>query len=165
MLHPDTVSIDSVIIAMYESISGFAGQPRDWERDRRLYVPGARLVPTRPLPGGGAAADVFDIDGYIASRTPFFAENDFFEIEIARREFRFGSMAHVLSAYEGRKAPGGELVKRGVNSIQLFHDGERWWVVSILWDNERPDSPMPEWAEKERAHSREFPRPPDGGEG
>jgi hypothetical protein len=146
MEHPDTASIDSVITAMYESISGFAGQPRDWERDRRLYAPGARLVPTRTLPGGGAAADVFDIDGYIESRTPFFAENDFFEIEIARQEFRFGNMAHVLSAYEGRKSPGGELVKRGINSIQLFHDGKRWWVVSILWDNERPDSPMPEWA-------------------
>jgi hypothetical protein len=148
MEHPDTVSIDAVITAMYESISGFAGQPRDWERDRRLYVPGARLVPTRPLPGGGAAADVFDLDGYIESRTPFFAENDFFEIEIARQEFRFGSMAHVLSAYEGRKAPGGDLIKRGVNSIQLFHDGKRWWVVSILWDNERSDSPMPAWAVK-----------------
>ncbi len=148
MEHPDTVSIDAVITAMYESISGFAGQPRDWERDRRLYVPGARLVPTRPLPGGGAAADVFDLDGYIESRTPFFAENDFFEIEIARQEFRFGSVAHVLSAYEGRKAPEGEVIKRGINSIQLFHDGRRWWVVSILWDNERPDVAMPAWAVK-----------------
>ena len=148
MEHPDTVSIDAVITAMYESISGFAGAPRDWERDRRLYVPGARLVPTRPLPGGGAAADVFDLDGYIESRTPFFAENDFFEIEVARQEFRFGSVAHVLSAYEGRKAPDGEIIKRGINSIQLFHDGKRWWVVSILWDNERPDVPMPAWAVK-----------------
>lgn len=148
MPHPDTVSIDAVITAMYESISGFAGQPRDWVRDRRLYAPGALLVPTRPLPGGGAAADLFDLDGYIESRTPFFAENDFFEIEIARQEFRFGNMANVLSAYEGRKAPEGEVIKRGVNSIQLFHDGERWWVVSILWDNERPDVLMPAWAVK-----------------
>jgi len=136
--NPDAVSIDTIIHAMYESISGKAGAPRQWERDRALYHPKALLIPTRPADGGGAVADVFDMDGYIASRTPFFAENDFFEIEIARREFRFGAIAHVLSFYEGRKSPDGEIVKRGVNSIQLFHDGERWWVMSILWDNERP---------------------------
>lgn len=143
MTNPDAVSIDAVVKALYESISGYAGQPRQWERDRELFHPGARLIPTRPLEEGGAVADIFDFDGYVHSRTPFFAENDFFEIEIARREFRFGSIAHVLSAYEGRKAPGGEIVKRGINSIQLFHDGKRWWVVSILWDNEREGVRLP----------------------
>lgn len=144
MTNPDAVSIDSIVKAMYESISGRAGKPRQWARDRALHHPKALLIPTRPLPEGGAAADVFDLDGYVASRTPFFAENDFFEIEIGRREFRFGSIAHVLSFYEGRKSPGGELIKRGVNSIQLFHDGERWWVLSILWDNEREGVRLPE---------------------
>ena len=144
MTNSDATSIDAIVKAMYESISGYAGQPRQWERDRALFAPGARLIPTRLLEGGGAAADAFDFDGYVASRTPFFAENDFFEIEIARREFRFGHIAHVLSAYEGRKAPGGEIIKRGINSIQLFHDGARWWVMSILWDNEGPGNPLPE---------------------
>jgi hypothetical protein len=143
MTNPDAISIDTMIKALYESISGRAGQPRQWDRDRALYHPKALLIPTRPLEGSGAAADVFDMDGYIASRTPFFAQNDFFEIEIARREFRFGSIAHVLSFYEGRKAPGGEIVKRGVNSIQFFHDGERWWVMSIMWDNERAGVKLP----------------------
>lgn len=143
MTNPDAVSIDAIVNAMYESISGPAGKPRQWERDRALHHPGARLIPTRPLEGGGAVADVFDLDGYMVSRKPFFAANDFFEIEIGRREFRFGSIAHVLSAYEGRKSPGGELVKRGINSIQLFHDGTRWWIMSILWDNEREGVTLP----------------------
>lgn len=142
MDNPDAVSIDSVIKALYESISGAAGQPRDWGRDRALFAKGARLIPTRRL-DGSAGAELFDIDGYIASRTPFFAANDFFEIEIGRREFRFGSIAHVLSAYEGRKSPGGELIKRGINSIQLHNDGKRWWVTSIMWDDERPGNPIP----------------------
>ena len=107
-----------------------------------IFLPS--VVPTRPADSGGAVADVFDMDGYIASRTPFFAENDFFEIEIARREFRFGAIAHVLSFYEGRKSPDGEIVKRGVNSIQLFHDGDRWWVVSMLWDNAPTEVKLPE---------------------
>ncbi len=159
MQNPDAVSIDAIIAAMYESISGPAGRPRQWDRDRALFYPGARLMPARPRPEGGAAIDLFDMDGYIASRTPFFEANDFFEIEIARREFRFGSIAHVLSAYEGRKSPGGEIVKRGVNSIQLFHDGTRWWVTSISWDNERDGVELPEelltMRESERSGARE----------
>lgn len=141
MTNPDVASIDAVVKAMYETISGPAGKPRDWDRERKLLHPGARLIPTRPLPEGGAAVDVFDLDGYIESRTPFFAGNDFFEI--ARQEFRFGAIAHVLSVYEGRKSPGGELVKRGINSIQLFHDGTRWWVMSVFWDNEREGVAIP----------------------
>ena len=141
----DVASIDGIIRAIYESISGPAG-PRDWERDRKLFYPGARLVPTRPGPdGGGAIADMFDIDGYIASRTPFFEKNAFYEAEFARRTFVFGNIAHVLSAYEARRAPGEEPFLRGVNSIQLFNDGARWWVLSIAWDNERPENPLPDW--------------------
>jgi len=146
--NPDAVSIDAVIKALYESISGYAGEPRDWERDRALYAPGALLIPMWPPDGSGAgrqAAEILDFDGYVKSRTPFFASTSFFEIEIARREFRFGAIAHVLSAYEGRDAPNGKLLKRGVNSIQLFYDeeGARWWVASIMWDNEREGVVIP----------------------
>lgn len=144
----DAVSIDAVIKALYESISGYAGAPRDWERDRALYAPGALLIPMRPPTAtprsGGGAAEILDVDGYIRSRTPFFAANDFFEVEIARREFHFGAMAHVLSVYEGRDAPDGKIIKRGINSIQLYNDGTRWWVVSIMWDNERDGVALPE---------------------
>lgn len=144
--NPDAVSIDAIIKALYESISGRAGEPRQWERDRALYAPGALLIPMRPPDGSGAAAEILDFDGYVKSRTPFFASTSFFEVEIARREFRFGAIAHVLSVYEGRDAPNGRILKRGVNSIQMFYDekGRRWWVVSIMWDNERDGVVLPE---------------------
>jgi len=101
-------------------------------------------MPTRPGPEGGGIADVFDIEGYIASRTPMFEKDSFFEKEVARREFRFGHIAHVLSSYELSRSPGEKPFQRGINSIQLFHDGERWWVLSIAWDNERPGNPLPD---------------------
>jgi hypothetical protein len=142
MSNPDAVSIDSVIRAMYETISGPAGQPRQWERDRALHHPKALLIPARQAKGGPAGG-VFSFDEFVATRAPFFDENDFYEIEIARKEFRFGAIAHVLSFYEARKAPRGELLRRGVNSIQLLHDGERWWVMSVLWDNEREGVKLP----------------------
>ena len=140
----DVASIDGIVRALYEVISGLAGAPRDWERERKLFLPGARLVPTRPGPGGGAVADVFDVEGYIASRSPMFEKDSFFETEVGRRTFVFGHIAHVLSSYELSRAPGEKPFVRGVNSIQLFHDGDRWWVLSIAWDNERPDNPLPE---------------------
>jgi len=86
---------------------------------------------------------LFDLEGYIASRSPFFAQNDFYEVEISRRVDRFGNIAQIWSAYHGRRSPEAEPFLRGINSIQLFHDGDRWWVVSVLWDNERAGNPLP----------------------
>jgi len=65
------------------------------------------------------------------------------EIEVSRREWHFGAIAHVLSVYEARRAPGGELLRRGVNSLQFLNDGERWWILSCVWDNEREGVALP----------------------
>ena len=137
----DVESIESIVKAMYEVISGPAGT-RDWERERTLLHPSARLMPTR-VEEGRPRVDVFDCEGYITSRTPFFAANDFYEIEVAHRVERFGNIAHVWSTYEGRRSPDDpQFLFRGINSIQLFHDGDRWWVMSVMWDNERPGNPL-----------------------
>ncbi len=138
----DVETVDAVITALYETISGPAG-PRDWERERHLFAPGARLMPTRPRDDGSHSIEIFDVEGYIASRSPFFAETSFYEIEVDRREERFGHIVHAWSSYEGRRTPDGEVILRGVNSIQLYHDGDRWWVVSMVWDNERTGIPLP----------------------
>ena len=138
----DVESIEGILNALYESISGPAG-PRDWDRERSLFAPGGRLQPTRVKEEGGGVMDVFDVEGYIASRSPFFVQNDFHEIEVSRRVDRFGNIAQVWSQYEGRRSPDQEPFLRGINSIQLFHDGDRWWVVSVLWDNERPGNTLP----------------------
>jgi hypothetical protein len=142
----DVESIDGIVTAIYEVISGPAGE-RDWDRERSLFLPGARLVPTRPLPEGGAVAEVLDVEGYVASRAPIFAAQGVWETEIARQVFQFGNFAHVLSSYQLRRSSpaGGELpIVRGVNSIQLFNDGRRWWIAAVIWDNERPGVAIPE---------------------
>jgi hypothetical protein len=141
----DVESIDGIVKAIYDVISGPAGE-RDWDRERSLFLAGGRLVPTRPLPEGGAVAEVLDVEGYIASRAPIFATQSIAETEIGRQVFVFGNFAHVLSSYELRRASSndGELpVVRGVNGIQLFHDGRRWWISAIIWDNERPGVALP----------------------
>jgi hypothetical protein len=151
---PDVSTIEGVLAAMYDVLSGPAG-PRDWSRERKLMAPGALLVPTERRPEVRAATGPMDVEGYIASRAPFFEANDFYEIESARQIFRFGNVAHVLSAYEARRSPrDAEAQWRGINSVQLYHDGSRWWIVSIAWDNARPDNPLPEWARAAREKSK-----------
>jgi hypothetical protein len=142
MTHPvwqyEAQHIETLVKAIYACISGAAGAPRDWERFRFLHRPEALSLRTVIDSDGHPRAEVFSVESYIANVEPFFAANDFFEIEIDQRVQRFGQVAHVWSRYEARPAPDSpRLLKRGVNSIQLFHDGSRWWVVSTIWDNER----------------------------
>jgi len=142
----DVASIDAIIGAAYDSISGPAGQKRDWDRERTLYYPGARLIPTaKPGTNSGLAPQILDVDGFIARVEPYFAEHGFFEKEIARRTEQFGHIAHVWSTYEPRHNPDDpEPFMRGINSIQLFYDGSRWWIVTIYWQQESADNPIPE---------------------
>ena len=144
----DVSSIDAIINAAYDVISGPAGQKRDFDRERSLFIPGARLIPTAAKPGETGenknAPQILDVEGYIARVEPYFAENGFYEKEIARRTEQFGQIAHVWSTYESRhKEDDPEPFMRGINSVQLFHDGTRWWIVTIYWQHESVDDPIP----------------------
>lgn len=140
----DVASIDAIVDALYDCISGPAG-PRDWDRLRHLFLPGARLIPCRKPPGSDAAeARVLSVDEFIAIVEPNAKKQGFFEREVHRRLDRFGAVAQVFSTYESRHAADDPRpFVRGINSFQLFFDGKRWWVVTIFWDSERPDQPIP----------------------
>ena len=141
----DLTTLDGIIRALYDSISGPAGVERDGGRFRSLFLEeGARLVRTAVAEDGAAAAVVMGVDEYLRAANEYFRENGFYEREIARRVERFGHVTHALSTYESRRdASEAEPFARGVNSIQLFHDGRRYRVVTVFWDFERPDNPIP----------------------
>lgn len=137
-------TIPSLIEALYDSISGPAGQERKWDRMRSLFFSDARLIRTTVEESGTPQALVMDVEAYIENTSVLLRGHGFYEWEIARRIDRFGNIAHVLSTYEARHhRDDREPFKRGINSIQLFHDGERWWIVNMIWDNEREDNPVP----------------------
>jgi hypothetical protein len=141
----DVASIDAIIAAVYDVISGPAGKKRDWDRMRSLFVPGARLIPTGPRQAGGYASRVLTIDQYIERSSGFFETEGFFERESARQLDQFGQIAHAFSTYESRRAPeDAKPFQRGINSIQLMNDGARWWIVTIFWQGEDAKSPLPE---------------------
>jgi hypothetical protein len=139
----DTESLDAIIPALYETVSGPAGEERDTPRMRTLFMPGAHLIRTTVADDGTPRAHVMDVESFARENADFFRRNNFYEVEIARRTDLFGNIAQVFSTYEARSEAEGAAFNRGINSIQLFHDGKRWWVVNMLWDNEREDNPLP----------------------
>lgn len=140
----DVQSLDAILAAVYDVISGPAGKRRDWERMKSLFVDGARLVPTGGRPKGDVSLRVLDVNGYIERSAPFLEKDGFFEREIARRVETFGHIAHVFSTYESRHEPGAAPFARGINSFQLMFDGKRWWVVTIFWEGETESNRIPE---------------------
>ena len=144
----DVVSIDAIVTAAYEVISGPAGKKRDWHRERSLFLSGARLIPTAVEAGRNdvdLAPQMLDVEGYIERVEPLIEKKGFYEKEIARRVEQFGQISHVWSTYESRHdLSDPEPFMRGINSIQLFNDGKRWWIVSIYWQHESARHPLPE---------------------
>ncbi|HVF73164.1 MAG TPA: hypothetical protein VM940_16300 [Chthoniobacterales bacterium] len=149
MIDPAHVSsVDAIINTAYDVISGPAGKARDWDRERALFLPGARLIPTATKAGDNASAlapQILDVEDYIKRVEPFFGAKGFYEKEIARRTEEFGRIAQVWSTYESRHNESDpEPFMRGINSFQLFNDGARWWIVNIYWQHESAEHPIPD---------------------
>ncbi len=144
-LPADVGSVDGVIAALYDVISGPAGKPRDWNRLRSLFAPQGRLVAVGMRPDGSSPASVMTVDDYIGRVTKPFNDAGFYETELARGTDSFGQIVHVFSTYESRHAPAdAKPFQRGINSIQLYNDGKRWWIVNLLWHAEGASSALPE---------------------
>lgn len=139
----DTETIDSIIHALYEVISGDAGVERDWDRMRNLFIPEGRLMPTGVNEQGQALYLTWTVNEYIDRVEPLLLEEGFHERELSREVERFRNIAHVFSTYDSKRTVDGEVIARGINSIQLFYDNERWWIVSVFWSAEQPGHPIP----------------------
>jgi hypothetical protein len=141
----DVESIDAVVAALYDVISGDAGKPRDWNRMRSLFAPEGRLMAVARRPEGEVVLRTMTVEDYIARNSKAFATTGFFEREAARTTETFGQIAHVFSTYESRHAAGdAKPFQRGINSIQLVHDGKRWRIVNLVWRAEDDSLPLPE---------------------
>lgn len=140
----DVDSIDAILAALYGTISGDVGQKRDWDRFRSLFYPGAKLIPTgMPKESDVARARMLTPEDYITRSGPLLERIGFHEVEIARKTDRFGHVAQVFSTYDGKSKSGEMPAIRGINSIQLFNDGKRWWIVNVFWMQESEKDQIP----------------------
>lgn len=140
----DVSSVDGIVAALYDVISGPAGKPRDWNRMRSLFAPEASLRAVGQRPDGSIVTRYMTVEDYIGRNGPVFEKTAFFEREAARTTETFGQIVHVFSTYESRHDPKGEPFQRGINSIQLYNDGQRWWIASVLWRGADDKLKLPE---------------------
>jgi hypothetical protein len=144
-LEKDVSTVDGIIAALYDVISGPAGQKRDWDRMRTLFIPEAKMIPTGKRQDGTYGKRVLSVEDYIASSGPFLEKNGFFEKEFSRKTDQFGNIIQIFSSYESKHTAADEKpFVRGINSIQLWNDGKRWWIMSIMWQSETAEVPIPE---------------------
>lgn len=140
----DVSSIDGIIAALYDAISGPPAQKRDWDRFQSLFLPGARLVATVKLPSGEFGPRAWDPASYASTVGPNLERSGFFEKEVTRKIDQFGDIAELFSTYESRRAANdAKPFARGINSIQLMNDGKRWWIVTVFWQAEGAQNPIP----------------------
>jgi hypothetical protein len=140
----DVASLDAILASLYDVISGPAKAPRDWDRFRSLFSPGARLIPISRRPGLTPEARVLSPDDYVERTSKVFEQIGFFEKEVARRVETYAGLTHVWSTYESRRAAADPApFARGINSIQLLNDGTRWWIVTVFWESEGPERTIP----------------------
>lgn len=137
----DVAEIDNLIQALYDVISGDAGE-RNWERFRSLYTPNAFMGASVAAPGGGSRFVTFTPEEYIKRNGAVFLKESFREKEIARTVNQFGNIAQVFTTYEYNLG-NGKAIQRGINSVQLVKEQGRWWIASIIWQEENKDLPIP----------------------
>jgi hypothetical protein len=151
----DGASVDSLVAALYDVISGPAGAARNWNRMRALFAPDAKLMVIAPnREGGGFALRAMTVEDYISRNMSAFNTSGFYEKEIARTTDAFGQLVHVFSTYELLRSPNDpKPFMRGINSIQLAHDGKRWWIANLVWRAEDAGLSLPErYLQSRREH-------------
>jgi hypothetical protein len=138
----DVSTIDSITAALYASISGTRDQPRQWERFHTLFHPNAHMIPMR-CGATKCIAQYMTPAEYQQRADSLLRSIGFVEKELTRRIDRFGAMAQVYSSYASFRNAETAPFSRGINTLQLFWDGTRWWILNIAWDDERPNNPLP----------------------
>jgi hypothetical protein len=139
----DVATLDSTIETLYSVISGEPGSTRDWPRFKNLFAAEARLIPTRKDAAGNLTCQALTPDEYVKLFSARIATG-FYERELSRTVEEYGTVIHVFSTYETKEQKGGPVTNRGINSIQLFKDKDRYYILSIFWCAESMGFTLPE---------------------
>ncbi|MBJ6367212.1 hypothetical protein [Snuella sedimenti] len=138
------LTLNGTIKALYKTISGEKEEERNWEFFKYLFHPDAKLIAFGKDVEGTQKVRYMSPNNYINNAGKWMVENGFIEKEIHKKVEVFGNIAHVFSTYEAYMSKADtEPFMRGINSIQLLNDGERWWIVNVFWAQETWRTPIP----------------------
>ena len=140
----NVATLDSTIATLYAVISGDKGEERNWDLFKHLFKKDAKLIPTGKNQKKETTVRYMSTEDYITTSGQWLVENGFHEVEIKRETQTFGNITHVFSTYEAYNSKADEKpFMRGINSIQLFNDGKRWWIVNLYWMQESKEHKIP----------------------
>lgn len=143
-------SPEAIVEAAYSTMIREPGENFGWDTFRHVFHPSAMLYPNPEQTGG--ALRILSRDGFIAWVDSLVAANDpigseldkgFAEEQIWSEVHRYGDVAHVFSTYQKHYHGENEILGRGINSFQLVYRDGRWWIVSVVWDEENGAGPIP----------------------
>ncbi len=136
----DAKTIDALMKASYEVVSGEKGTKRQWERDNYLHHPKAVY----------SFFDKEKQEQLTMTLQEFHKETDqmvmgtsFYENEVNREVRIFGNIAQVWSTYETRLEKNGKVERRGINSVQLIFENDRWYIISWIFCGETNNNLIP----------------------
>ncbi|MEW4925551.1 hypothetical protein [Algibacter sp. 2305UL17-15] len=138
------LTLDKTIKTLYKVLSAEKEQDRNWKQFKYLFHPDAKLIASGMNQDYEYKAKYLTPNEYIKSSGKWLKMNGFIEKEIHRKVTAFGNIAHVFSTYECFHSKDDEQpFMRGVNSIQLLNDENRWWIINIFWSQETEENPIP----------------------
>ena len=130
--------------ALTEVISGSGDKMRDWERFKNLFAEDAKLIPTQKEESGKVTYAYWTPQQYQEMFIKNRSGQDFYEQELFRITEAYGNIAHCFSTYSVKLDKNGPVSRRGINSIQLLKDKDRWYIMSVFWTNETIDDALPD---------------------
>jgi hypothetical protein len=140
----DNVStLDGIMKAYYDVVTVKKGEKVSYERDSLLHIANAHVGSGYIDKQGKQKFSYMTLKEYHRRSDDMLSRDGFDEKEISRKVEHFGSIYHVFSTYESRNVAGGPVIERGINSIELFNDGTRFWILAWFFDGERKDNPIP----------------------
>lgn len=135
----ETKRIQTLITELYALVSGPGDKKRDWAREAALFMPQAHMIRTNVDAEGNARPEIIRAADYAGNFERKMAGRDFYEVEVHNIIEVFGNIAHAFSTYEAfDDAERTRLLKRGINSIQLYRVDGEWRIAGMVWDDERP---------------------------
>nr|WP_294943605.1 hypothetical protein [uncultured Mucilaginibacter sp.] len=140
----DNVStLDGIMKAYYDVVTVKKGDKPSYQRDSSLHIPDPRCGAVRTKKDGSKVFDYMTLKEFHKRSDEFLTQEGFVETEIGRKVEQFGNIYHVWSTYESRNTPDGPVIERGINSIEMYNDGKRFWIIAWYFDEESKTNPIP----------------------
>jgi len=127
-------TLDGIIRAYYDVVTIKKGENVSYERDSLLHVPGVRVAAIGQDQNGKSVLQYTSLKLFHKESDPYMEKNGFIETEVDRKVEHIHSLWHVWSSYESRNTTGGPIIERGTNSIELYFDGKRFWILGWFYD-------------------------------